>query len=209
MRSRHVQEAVARWPYDNLGWARLDTHRRHRRGYPEVVLAEGKTPQQLIRIVQRFAARREPLLVTRLTPALFDALQSSCPRLQYHPLARVAMARRRMRRTLRGFVPVVTAGAGESLFVFSSGERLARAMRLDKLLRVKTAPISVSLPWGFNVGAVGLLPYLPLPTKLVTRVLPAMRPTEGETPSDFAARVQTAMQEALTALTAHRVPLIG
>ena len=106
-------------------------------------------------------------------------------------------------------VPVVTAGAGESLFVFSSGERLARAMRLDKLLRVKTAPISLSLPWGFNVGAVGLLPYLPLPTKLVTRVLPAMRPTEGETPSDFAARVETAMQEALTALTAHRVPLIG
>ena len=106
-------------------------------------------------------------------------------------------------------MPVVTAGAGESLFVFSSGERLARAMRLDKLLRVKTAPISLSLPWGFNVGTVGLLPYLPLPTKLVTRVLPAMRPTEGETPSDFAARVETAMQEALTALTAHRVPLIG
>jgi hypothetical protein len=45
-------------------------------------------------------------------------------------------------------VPIVTAGAGESLFVISSGERLARATRIDKLLRLKAAPISVSLPWG-------------------------------------------------------------
>ncbi|GFG65500.1 hypothetical protein MKUB_29900 [Mycobacterium kubicae] len=68
-------------------------------------------------------------------------------------------------------VPIITAGAGESLFVISSGERLARALRLDKLLRVKPAPLSVSLPWGLSIGAVGLLPYLPLPTKLRTRAL--------------------------------------
>ncbi|OBF23271.1 glycerol acyltransferase [Mycobacterium kubicae] len=106
-------------------------------------------------------------------------------------------------------VPIVTAGAGESLFVISSGERLARALRLDKLLRVKSAPISVSLPWGLSIGAVGLLPYLPLPTKLLTRVLPAMSATEGEDAEEFAARVQAAMQDALTDMTASRVPLIG
>lgn len=106
-------------------------------------------------------------------------------------------------------VPIVTAGAGESLFVLSSGERLARAIRLDKLLRVKSAPVSVSLPWGLSIGAVGMLPYLPLPTKLVTRVLPAMLPTDGEDAADFAMRVETAMQDALTDMTANRVPLIG
>lgn len=106
-------------------------------------------------------------------------------------------------------VPIVTAGAGESLLVISSGERLARALRLDKLLRLKTAPISVSLPWGLNVGAVGLLPYLPLPTKLLTRVLPAMPAADGEDAEQYAARVHTAMQAALTDMTATRVPLIG
>ncbi|MEV3901112.1 1-acyl-sn-glycerol-3-phosphate acyltransferase [Mycobacterium sp. NPDC050551] len=106
-------------------------------------------------------------------------------------------------------VPIVTAGAGESLFVISSGERLARALRLDKLLRLKTAPISVSLPWGINVGAVGLLPYLPLPTKLITRVLPAMSASESEDADGYAARVQAAMQDALTDMTATRTPLIG
>lgn len=106
-------------------------------------------------------------------------------------------------------VPIVTAGAGESLFVISSGERLARAIRLDKLLRVKSAPVSVSLPWGLNIGAVGMLPYLPLPTKLVTRVLPAMPPTDGEDAAHFAVRVERAMQDALTDMTSDRIPLIG
>lgn len=106
-------------------------------------------------------------------------------------------------------VPIVTAGAGESLLVLSSGQRLARALRLDKTLRLKAAPITVSLPWGVSVGAVGMFPYLRLPTKLHTRVLPAMTASDHETPAAFAARVQATMQASLTAMTAHRGPLPG
>jgi 1-acyl-sn-glycerol-3-phosphate acyltransferase len=106
-------------------------------------------------------------------------------------------------------VPIVTAGAGESLLVLSSGQRLARALRLDKLLRLKAAPVSVSLPWGFNVGAVGMLPYLPLPTKLHTRILGAITPDEDEDAIDLAARVHTEMQRALTEMTRNRRPLLG
>ena len=106
-------------------------------------------------------------------------------------------------------VPIVTAGAGESLFVLSSGERLARATRLDKLLRIKAAPVSVSLPWGLSIGAAGMLPYLPLPSKLDTRVLSAMSPAEDDSPDDFAERVHAEMQHALTEMTRTRRPLLG
>jgi 1-acyl-sn-glycerol-3-phosphate acyltransferase len=101
-------------------------------------------------------------------------------------------------------VPIVTAGAGESLMVLSDGQRLARALRLDKTLRLNALPVSVSLPWGLNVGGVGLLPYLPLPTKLTTHVLPAMTPEDGESAAGFAVRVEGAMQEALTTLAKER-----
>ncbi|UUZ61901.1 hypothetical protein [Nocardioides sp. B-3] len=101
-------------------------------------------------------------------------------------------------------VPIVTAGAGESLMVLSDGQRLARALRLDKTLRLKALPVSVSLPRGLNVGGVGLLPYLPLPTKLATRVLPAMTAVPEESAADFAARVESEMQQALTALAKAR-----
>ncbi|CAB4915517.1 unannotated protein [freshwater metagenome] len=106
-------------------------------------------------------------------------------------------------------VPVVTAGAGESLLVLSSGKRLARALRLDKVLRLKTLPLSVSIPWGVNLGLVGLLPYLPLPTKLGTTVLAPMRPEADETAEEFAVRVHSAMQAELDELTKDRRPVIG
>jgi 1-acyl-sn-glycerol-3-phosphate acyltransferase len=106
-------------------------------------------------------------------------------------------------------VPIVTAGVGESLLVFSRGQRLARALRLDKLLRLKAAPVSVSLPWGFNVGAVGMLPYLPLPAKLHTRILGAITPHEDEDATDLAARVHAEMQRVLSEMTRNRRPLLG
>lgn len=101
-------------------------------------------------------------------------------------------------------VPIVTAGAGKSLMVLSDGQRLARALRLDRTLRVKAMPVSVSLPWGLSIGGVGILPYLPLPSRLATRVLPPMRPEDGESAADFAARVEGAMQDALTELADER-----
>jgi hypothetical protein len=67
----------------------------------------------------------------------------------------------------------------------------------------------VSLPWGVSVGAVGMLPYLPLPTKLDTRVLPAIAAEPGEEPDAYAGRVQSAMQGALDEMTAGRKPLLG
>ncbi|WP_348731744.1 lysophospholipid acyltransferase family protein [uncultured Mycolicibacterium sp.] len=106
-------------------------------------------------------------------------------------------------------VPVVTAGAGESLLVLSDGQAAAKALRLPKLLRVKSLPLSISVPWGLNFGVVGLLPYLPLPSKLVTAVLPGMLSGDDEAAEDFAERVREAMQDRLDTLTARRTPLIG
>lgn len=106
-------------------------------------------------------------------------------------------------------VPVVTAGAGESLLVLSDGVGLARRFGVDKLLRVKALPISVSLPWGLSVGAVGILPYLPLPTKLRTAVLDPLTCADGESAEEFGDRVEGAMQTALTRLTENRRLLVG
>ncbi|MBB3036576.1 1-acyl-sn-glycerol-3-phosphate acyltransferase [Hoyosella altamirensis] len=97
-------------------------------------------------------------------------------------------------------VPVVTAGAGNSLFVLSDGQKLAKALYLPRLLRVKTLPVTLSIPWGLTIGITAILPYLPLPVKITTSVLPAMYPEEGETPADFAARVEQAMQARLDGL---------
>ncbi|GAB4661351.1 hypothetical protein MOKP101_07890 [Mycobacterium avium subsp. hominissuis] len=66
-------------------------------------------------------------------------------------------------------VPAVSIGGQENQLFLSRGEWLAKALRMDKLLRTKILPISFGFPFGLSA----VLPVnLPLPTKIVTQVLP-------------------------------------
>jgi 1-acyl-sn-glycerol-3-phosphate acyltransferase len=62
-------------------------------------------------------------------------------------------------------VPVATVGGPESMPVLATGRRLARALALDKVARIKMFPIALQAPWGLSPA---LLPELPLPTKIRT-----------------------------------------
>ena len=62
-------------------------------------------------------------------------------------------------------VPIATVGGPDSMPVVLSGKRLARALQLDKIARLKTFPIAVQAPWGLSPA---MLPELPLPTKIRT-----------------------------------------
>ncbi|MDJ0849482.1 MAG: 1-acyl-sn-glycerol-3-phosphate acyltransferase [Myxococcota bacterium] len=105
--------------------------------------------------------------------------------------------------------PIVVSGAGETLFVLSDGQRLARWIGLDTLARQKTIPISIALPYGFNVGLAGMLPYIPLPAKMRAAILDPIHARDGETAEALAARVHRVMSDKLTELTAGRIPFLG
>ena len=83
-----AMEALRDLPYQDLGFARLDHHRPLRTGWPEVVLAEGKTKEQVAGIVSAMAGRGHPVLVTRAEPEVFAAVESKVPAARYHRLAR-------------------------------------------------------------------------------------------------------------------------
>lgn len=109
-------------------------------------------------------------------------------------------------------VPVVSAGGQETALFLSRGTWLARLLGIDRLLRLKVMPISVTVPWGLTVG--DLIPRLPLPAKLTTQVLPPFDVTAefGDDPDVDAvdAELRTRMQRALNALMAERrLPLVG
>lgn len=101
-------------------------------------------------------------------------------------------------------VPTVTAGAGDTLFVVNDGRKLSQRLKISERLRLKTLPISVSIPWGVSIGVVGILPYLPLPAKLYSALLPAMYAEPGEDAAAFALRVEQTMQSRLDELVAAR-----
>src|SRR5260370_30667000 len=76
-------------PFAELGYATLDTHRALRFGFPEVVLGEPKTMEQLIGIVGALAERKQSALVTRLQPEKGEALLARFPKRKFHTLARI------------------------------------------------------------------------------------------------------------------------
>ena len=114
-----VDEALSalKWaPYEDLGFARLDTHRRLRTGTPEVVYCAGKTAPQVAQIVSRLFERHGLVLGTRATPEQFAAVREVCPAALYHETARAIEARSRPRATLPESAPyilVISAGTSD------------------------------------------------------------------------------------------------
>jgi 1-acyl-sn-glycerol-3-phosphate acyltransferase len=109
-------------------------------------------------------------------------------------------------------VPVVAIGGQETALFLSRGDRLARLLRLDRLLRLKVLPISLALPWGLNVG--DLASHIPLPAKLTVEVLPPIDVTgqfgHNPRPAEVREYVERVMQDTLDALAAERrFPVIG
>src|SRR3954462_9720183 len=75
-------------PYEDLGFARVDHHRHIRQGFPEVVFAQGKTPDQIAAIGRTLVAAGQSLLVTRTTREAFAAVSAVLPEACYHEPAR-------------------------------------------------------------------------------------------------------------------------
>jgi hypothetical protein len=98
-------------PFAELGYATLDTHRALRFGFPEVVLGEPKTVEQLLGIVAALSERKQAVLVTRLQPDKAEALLRRYPKAQYHPVARIFHLKQGRMRA--GTVAVVTAGTSD------------------------------------------------------------------------------------------------
>jgi 1-acyl-sn-glycerol-3-phosphate acyltransferase len=109
-------------------------------------------------------------------------------------------------------VPVVTVGGQETALFLSRGEGLAKALRIDKLLRLKVLPVSIALPWVINIG--DMAGHIPLPAKITTEVLPPidLREEFGPDPDvdEIYDHVMRVMQETLDALASERrFPVIG
>jgi NCAIR mutase (PurE)-related protein len=101
-------------PFADLGYARVDHHRSLRQGVPEVVLAEGKSVEQIVGIVEEIVRGGHDVLVTRLAAGPAREVLARVPALSYAATARVARFRKQP-GTLRydGYVAVVSAGTSD------------------------------------------------------------------------------------------------
>jgi NCAIR mutase (PurE)-related protein len=136
--------AALRWaPFEELGFARVDTHRQLRTGYPEVVFCQGKTTEQVVEIVRRLAERSAVVLATRASAEQAEALRTAFPDIIHHEAARVLELRRGEQEAPDPEAPyilVVSAGTSD-IPVAEEAMVTARALgsRVERLYDVGVA----------------------------------------------------------------------
>jgi 1-acyl-sn-glycerol-3-phosphate acyltransferase len=111
-------------------------------------------------------------------------------------------------------VPIATVGGPDSMPVLATGRRIARALQLDRVARLKMFPVALQAPWGLSPA---LLPEIPLPTKIRTAFQEPIEvdrdPARAEDDDYLEAtykEVESSIQRGMDALARRRrLPLFG
>lgn len=107
-------ERIRELPVSELEFARLDTHRQLRTGFPEVVFGLGKTADQIIEISKRLLEHHDRLLITRVEPESADIIRKTVPELVYDAHARLLYREPdEIEITGNGTISIVCAGTSD------------------------------------------------------------------------------------------------
>ncbi len=98
--------------YEELGFAKVDHHRCRRKGFPEVIYCEGKTPAQVAKIAQKIWEHGHDVLATRADKKTFLAVKKTLKKAVYHETAKIITATRDS-RPATGDIAIVTAGTAD------------------------------------------------------------------------------------------------
>lgn len=99
--------------YQDLGFAKVDHHRAVRKGFPEVVFGQGKTPAQIAKIASALLERSDRLLVTKTTWEAWDAVRGVIPDAVFDDTARAIIVDRREACDPVPGVTVASAGTSD------------------------------------------------------------------------------------------------
>jgi NCAIR mutase (PurE)-related protein len=100
-------------PFEDLGFAKVDHHRRLRLGLPEVIFAQGKSPRQVATIFKRMAARSGNVLATKAGAEHFQAVKKAVRKAEYNELAQAILLKRDITNYGKGTILVVSAGTSD------------------------------------------------------------------------------------------------
>ncbi len=105
--------ALKDYPYQDLGFAKVDHHREIRKGYPEVIYGLGKTDDQIVKIAKSILQKGSNLLVTRVEPATYAKIRKSVPKAVYNPSGKIVSLRVKPSIPGQGTIFILTAGTSD------------------------------------------------------------------------------------------------
>jgi len=117
-----AEEQILELPYKDLGFAKIDTQRELRAGYPEVIYCQSKTVEQVTDIVRFMLTKDHNILATRASEEMYRAVRELCPEARYNTLGRVITIRRKDLELTDSYIAVVCAGTSDLPVVEEAAE---------------------------------------------------------------------------------------
>jgi len=100
--------------YEDLGFAKVDHHRPIRKGFPEVIYCQGKSPSQIAKIAASIARQGHAVLATKADRKAFLAVKKLLKKAKYHKAARIITVKRISNIEHRtSNIAIITAGTAD------------------------------------------------------------------------------------------------
>lgn len=110
-----VKEAelhLRREPFEELGYAKLDTHRKVRSGFAEVVFCSGKADEHLLHIYQKLYEEEGEVFGTRANEDQYELVKTVIPDIEYDKISRILKLEKKGKKRI-GRIAVCTAGTAD------------------------------------------------------------------------------------------------
>lgn len=99
-------------PFEELGYAKLDTHREIRSGFAEVIFCSGKSDEHLLHIVGRLYEQDGEVFGTRASKEQYELVRKVYPEVTYDPLSRILKIEKEGKKRV-GKIVVCSAGTAD------------------------------------------------------------------------------------------------
>ncbi len=106
-------ERLRHLPFEDLGFVKIDHHRTLRQGFPEVIFAPGKSPEQVETIVAKMMPKHHNILITRGNQELYKRVRKVAAKAKFHSLSGAITIEHERKNRGRGTILVVSAGTAD------------------------------------------------------------------------------------------------
>lgn len=172
--------------FEDLGFARLDTGRKERTGFPETVFCQGKEDSFLQEIFKRLYEKNGEVLGTRASAAQFEVVKAVLPEVRYNAVSRLLTIQNEEKKQTGNIIvcsagtadiPVAQEAAGTAEFfgcrvrrIFDAGvSGLHRLLAEEPVLKAADCVIAVAGMEGALPSVIGGLvsvPVIAVPTSV-------------------------------------------
>jgi pyridinium-3,5-biscarboxylic acid mononucleotide synthase len=107
-----VLQKLRTLPYEDLEFAKIDTHREVRKGFPETIFCQGKTITQISQILKKLP-NDQNILLTKANKKVYATIKKTYTEATYNESAKTIVIPRYKPKQKKGTILILTAGTSD------------------------------------------------------------------------------------------------